>query len=444
MASSSSPSSSRPLRPTPSEIAAFRRDGVVHLRGVLPTDDVADLRRGLEEAFYRSDTSTAGFRTDMTAAAAAAERDDGAAILRDGDAGGVGRYLTELEAGRWNAALRHFELESALPSVVGRLLGTMELRYFMDHCFLKEAGSAIRTAFHQDAPYFPFEGEQCAVCWCPVDTVAAETGAMGYVRGSHRWPEHSPNTLFSQQATHVNDAPPLPDIEGREAEFDVVYFDAEPGDVIIHHPRTVHGSRGNTSGLGGGAGGGGEGGGGGGGGGAGGGASPGAGAGTALGTVAGAAAAPAAAPAAPAGGTSSPVGTVAGGRRRLAASIRYCGDDVRWKRKRSELPSSVLIKRWHLANADLRSRLGLLWRAGEYAGRRAARLTGLSAGSFPPLREWDYERAASWSYLELEDGDRLDAKDCSRCAFPLVWVDTAAAAAAAAAAVTRRTVSSKL
>eukprot|EP00665_Eupelagonemidae_sp_cell47_P010035 gene10035-6764_t len=55
--------------------------------------------------------------------------------------------------------------------------------------FYKERGSLVRTAFHQDASYFSMKGEQIAICWVPVDVVTKASGAMGYVRGSHRWPD---------------------------------------------------------------------------------------------------------------------------------------------------------------------------------------------------------------------------------------------------------------
>merc|ERR1740117_525839 len=102
----------------------------------------------------------------------------------------------------------------------------------MDHIFLKEPGSLLRTAFHQDAPYFPLEGEDIAVCWVPVDAVTRENGAMSYVRGSHRWREYKPTTLITNDPTHENDAPLLPDISSHLDEYDVISFAAEPGDVI--------------------------------------------------------------------------------------------------------------------------------------------------------------------------------------------------------------------
>ena len=193
-----------------------------------------------------------------------------------------GRYLTEIDAGRWHQGLRDFEFNSSLPSIAANVLKTKELRFFMDHIFLKEGGSGLQTAMHQDLPYFPFQGEQCAVCWVPVDSVRASSGGMRYVRSSHLWREFSPTTLITNERTHDSPVPMLPSNIFEKDEngtplYDVVQFDAEPGDVIIHHPRTVHGSSGNVS-----------------------------------------------------------------ESRRLAASIRYVGDDIRWLSKPTVVPLNVI------------------------------------------------------------------------------------------------------
>ena len=70
---------------------------------------------------------------------------------------------------------------------------------------------------------------------------------MGYVRGSHLWDLHSPNAFVSQMTSGDAGLPALTDIEGNESDYDIVYFDVEPGDVIVHNYRLVHGARGNTS-----------------------------------------------------------------------------------------------------------------------------------------------------------------------------------------------------
>jgi ectoine hydroxylase-related dioxygenase (phytanoyl-CoA dioxygenase family) len=182
----------------------------------------------------------------MTQAAEQASANGSKILQEESGSKAMGRYLTEIDGGRWHKELRRFEHAGPLGEICAQLLNSRKMNFFMDHCFLKEPGSKIRTAFHQDAPYFPFVGEQIAVCWCPVDSVSFESGAMGYIKGSHKWAEYSPNLLVSREKTHDNSTPMLPDIEGNEDEYDIVYFDAEPGDVIIHHPRTVHGSRGNV------------------------------------------------------------------------------------------------------------------------------------------------------------------------------------------------------
>jgi hypothetical protein len=50
--------------------------------------------------------------------------------------------------------------------------------------------------------------------------------------------------------------------------------------------------------------------------------------------------------------------------------------------------------------------------------RKVLRWCGLTpAGAF----ESDYGVSALWSYEEMRDGESLDARDCARCAFPVVW-----------------------
>ena len=45
----------------------------------------------------------------------------------------------------------------------------------------------------------------------------------------------------------TDDLPPLPRIDDNPDRYDIVRFEAEPGDVIVHHYRTLHGSTGNVS-----------------------------------------------------------------------------------------------------------------------------------------------------------------------------------------------------
>ena len=238
-------------------------DGVCILRDVIPLEQVEDLRKSLEDVFNRTTQSqkTNGARTDMTKAANHLRSiGKGHLILEEkleeGDttASTGGRYLTELEAGRWHEGVKHFEHHSKLPFAVAQVLEEpSHLHFYMDHIFLKEAGSMLKTAWHQDAPYFPFECNandpnpgKAAVCWVPVDIVAANSGGMRYIKGSHKWREYAPNVLITNDAFDQNrKVPCLPDIyEGiKNGKYTIIQFqNVKPGDVIIHHPNCVHGS----------------------------------------------------------------------------------------------------------------------------------------------------------------------------------------------------------
>lgn len=68
---------------------------------------------------------------------------------------------------------------------------------------------------NREAPYVPVLGKQVVRLCVPLDPVTAAGGATRYLRGSHRG-------------------------AGRGSEWLVA--EAGPGDVVLHHPRTVHGA----------------------------------------------------------------------------------------------------------------------------------------------------------------------------------------------------------
>ncbi len=84
--------------------------------------------------------------------------------------------------------------------------------------------------------------------WVPVDPVTFENGAMQYWRGSHRDGKlYKPNVFISQSPLPGSEGHDLPDIENNMDDFDIIHFDVQPGDVLVHHYRTIHGTGGNRS-----------------------------------------------------------------------------------------------------------------------------------------------------------------------------------------------------
>lgn len=269
------------LRPiTDDEMATFRREGVVCLRGVVDRAWLEWLETPVED-LMKADSGG----VDLAAVASALR--DGASLPMFGGKVAAADLLEDevinpLASKPKFFSLTHvypkcpeikrFATESPLPEIAATLLRASILNLFVDQVFVKEPGTSTRTAFHVDESYFNLSGDQVCTIWAPLDVVTRDSSAMGYVRGSHLWDKSFlPNNFVTQNTFESGlggtvERVRLPDIEHHPDDFDLVYFDVEPGDVIVHHTRTVHGSGGNS-------------------------------------TL---------------------------GRRRRALSIRYCGDDARW------------------------------------------------------------------------------------------------------------------
>ena len=52
---------------------------------------------------------------------------------------------------------------------------------------------------------------------------------------------------FVIDKTDDDQGAPIPEILGHEADFDIVVFAPEPGDLVVHHLGTLHGAGGNAS-----------------------------------------------------------------------------------------------------------------------------------------------------------------------------------------------------
>lgn len=258
---------------TDADVETFQNDGVVCLRGVICPDNVAALAQSIDEAVSTLNTSSAGY--DLTAISTAIETDDIAA-LRSQSAGqynveGIaqaikdtgsdllleelpdaakkenkrGRFFLDTGVSSRSVRFRDFVLNSQCPEIASRLLKSETINFYDDQIFVKEPGTLEKTAYHQDGSYFHFEGEQSCTIWIPVDPVSADA-SVHYVRGSHRWDAfYKPNIFLSNMTFPGSDGEDLPEIEGHEDEYDLLSFDMQPGDVLVHHHRTIHGAPGN-------------------------------------------------------------------------------------------------------------------------------------------------------------------------------------------------------
>ncbi len=256
---------------TKQDKTAFERDGVICLRNVLSPDEIDKLRVRVEAQLGQLTISTTGYdledlarqvwasdeeintygatRFDMTHMRDVVQADALARpLLEDKLDEDEGCFFYDVAAWQRDHGVREVAFDSALPPLVADLLDTTYLNFWEDTTFAKGPRSRQKTAFHQDLAYFQITGAHCVIVWIPLDPANTENGVVEYVRGSHKWGEvYAPNVFVSQTPFASSPEKRCPDIEGNRDQYDIVSFDVEPGDVIIHHVLTVHGAGGNMS-----------------------------------------------------------------------------------------------------------------------------------------------------------------------------------------------------
>ena len=162
------------------QIEAFRRDGFLHIPGLIDEPALALLRAAMDDLFGVSDGDP-GINNVTAYATKAKARGD--TVLADRDGPATGRFLIRQNTWFGDARIRDFGSQSPLPEVAAALMGADQLSFLGDHLFLKEPGSLYRTAFHQDSAYFHCIGEQCCSFWVSLDTVTRESGRHGLRTG---------------------------------------------------------------------------------------------------------------------------------------------------------------------------------------------------------------------------------------------------------------------
>lgn len=207
------------------DIEQFQRDGAICLRKVFDPDEVAAMQSAVAEAMAAP----------------------GPYALDFGD-GKSGRFFGDVFVWTRQPALERIVVRSRLGEISGGLMRSSTSRFFFDHMLVKEAGSDAPTPWHQDAPYFPIRGNDCISIWIGLDHVTRDTGAVEYVKGSHRSGKvYAPKSFLGDDRLQNDTLDHLPDIDAMRDTLDIVSWELAPGDCVVHHVRTIHGAPGNNS-----------------------------------------------------------------------------------------------------------------------------------------------------------------------------------------------------
>ena len=226
-----------PLREvTDKDVETFWEDGVVCLRGMIDGDWIKRMREAMERVLEQPGPQGMNFNADGT----------------------EGRMFYENHMWTYDDDFRAFVFESPLAQIAAMLMRSNRINIVYDFILTKEPHSPYPTHWHQDENANPLEGTMCGGNWVSLDEVTHESGAVEYIRGSHKWgvfsnPEfETEDTLFpgyDGEEQDPNRKPdthkPLPDIESERDKYDIAQFDTGPGDVIANHLRSIHYAPGN-------------------------------------------------------------------------------------------------------------------------------------------------------------------------------------------------------
>lgn len=235
-----------PLRPvTDAEVESFWRDGVVCLRQVLPAEWLDHMAGPVEDALASASmTDLSAMGDDLEAAGAVRVVDESV------QAAGIPRGHFRAGTDHWQElpAFLEFATRSPLGAIVARLLRSEQVWFYEDSVLVKEPGTHEKTAFHQDMAYFHLAGDLVCTTWVPLDPVTAATGAVRFVAGSHLdHTRYRPNMFVTTMALPDTEGADVPDYDTQVGGARIVSFDTEPGDITVHHARTIHGAYANAS-----------------------------------------------------------------------------------------------------------------------------------------------------------------------------------------------------
>jgi ectoine hydroxylase-related dioxygenase (phytanoyl-CoA dioxygenase family) len=215
-----------PRRAHPEEVDTFGRDGVALIEGAIDARWIGRLRDATERDIANPAPGYHGYTQE----------------------GGKGRFHGNFDLWRSDDDFADFCLHSTLPALAADLLQTDRVNMFYDQLFVKEPGTSSPTPWHNDQPYWPVAGWPVMSFWIALDPVTRDSGAVEYIRGSHKWDRWFQPETFAKGGFQYEKNPgyePMIDVEGHRTDYDIVSWDMAPGDAIAFHALVVHGSGGN-------------------------------------------------------------------------------------------------------------------------------------------------------------------------------------------------------
>ena len=212
---------------TQEQVDFFNENGYLRLERVYSPDEVKRLSDELSTLMETFAHWEAGWRGDWRKEYMEAEEDKKSVLV----------HIHELHhySAAWTQAITQPGLADAIAALIPS--ECVEIHHSTLHA--KAPGAGTPFPMHQDVPFYPHADGRYIDALVHVDKADEESGCIKFLAGSHKLGK-------LQHITGSDHEPFLPTDQYRLA--DAVSVPAEPGDVVLFHLFTVHGSALNRSG----------------------------------------------------------------------------------------------------------------------------------------------------------------------------------------------------
>lgn len=203
-------------------VEEYLRDGVTVCRGAIAEETVRGLYKEVETLLKQPSSLSVIHR----------DRNDS------------GRFLIDMLLHLRSPYVHEVALRSQVPRLAKHFMPAGPTYFFYDQLFVKEPGTATRTQWHQDLPYWPLVGTDIPTLWLALTECDESTSSVQYVRGSHRGAVYvatNYETREADRAAGLEVCPDYHDADHQRADS-IIRYSLEPGDVVVHHPLVVHGA----------------------------------------------------------------------------------------------------------------------------------------------------------------------------------------------------------
>lgn len=149
----------------PDRVAAFERDGFVHLPRVLAPDVVSRYEPEITAKVIELNTMHLPMEERSTYDKA---------------------FLQVGNLWRHSDLVRELVFSRRLAKIAADLLGVEGVRLYHDQALYKEPGGGI-TPWHADQYYWPLSSDRCGTIWLPLQDTPPQMGPLSFAAGSHRF-----------------------------------------------------------------------------------------------------------------------------------------------------------------------------------------------------------------------------------------------------------------